>query len=187
MAVSFVANLAPEPKAGDRFIHPGAPTYPRIAEIESTAPPWELRIVIPAGTNVGTALRRALAISGAASGCGRIAGGTLSSLAYHVIVKARDGQKPFVYGAPIECHGDLTLVAATITLGRTVDGTQIIHCHGGFIDLDGRQHGGHVVLDRSVAGAHGLVLRLCLFAQTEFVLRTDHETTFDLLSPMLKG
>jgi len=170
-----------------RFAHPGVPTLPRLIKSESISRSTELRIAIPAYANVGASLRNALLAWGPVSGCGRITAGSLSSLQYHVIIKASDGIKPFVYGSPIKCDGDLTLVTAAITLGRSAAGVQVLHCHGGFIDKAGGQHGGHLALDASFAGEDGLVIRVCLFHEIEYVITPDPETNFDLLTPTQKN
>ncbi|MCY0388975.1 hypothetical protein OVY01_17535 [Robbsia sp. Bb-Pol-6] len=165
------------------FVHPGTPTWPRLIDSESMPRGAELRIVVPAHANVGAALRQALSPRGTVSGCGRVAAGSLSSLQYHVIV-ATAGDAPFGYGSPIKCDGELTLVTAAVTLGRKPDGAQILHCHGGFIDAAGKQHGGHIALDACVAGLDGLVVRVCLFDDIEYVISPDDETRFDLLTPV---
>jgi hypothetical protein len=170
----------------NRFQHPGPPTYPRITEAEAITQSREIRVLIPPHTNAGHGLREALSEFGTVSGCGRIAGGSFSSIDYYVVTKLADSLRPFGYGDAFKCHGELMLVTGTITLGRKADGVQVIHCHGGFVEADGTAHGGHLDLDRSIAGATGLVLRFCLFSEVEFVISPDRETNFDLLTPTKK-
>ncbi|MFM0342356.1 PPC domain-containing DNA-binding protein [Paraburkholderia fungorum] len=100
------------------------------------------------------------------------------------MTKATQGVKPFVYGAPIVCADECTLITAAITIGHRGDGTRILHCHGGFLDSSGNQHGGHIILDETVVADSPMIVRLCLFEQVDLVASPDHETTFDLLLPI---
>jgi hypothetical protein len=176
------------PNAGARYTppvaHPGAAQAPRVLDATTTRSTRELGLTLPAGMRVGPALRALLDRWGAQSGCGRIVGGACARIQYHVMARATDGSRPYVYGAPIVCTGDSTLISAAITIGRRADGSRILHCHGGFVDAHGRQHGGHVILDETLVGGEGLRVRMCLFDGVDFVVSPDTETHFDLLQPV---
>jgi hypothetical protein len=170
-------------RRAERFTHPGTPSDPRIIDVTTTTGMRDLRISLPALTNVGSALHRVLDAYPRSGGCGRIVYGLCSTIHYHVMTKATQGVKPFVYGAPIVCDGESTLITAAITIGHRSDGTRILHCHGGFLDSSGNQHGGHIILDETVVADSPMIVRLCLFEQVDLVSSPDIETTFDLLLP----
>lgn len=166
------------------FAHPGRAEEPRVLDVESSEHTRELNVTLPRGTRVGGALRGLLDRWSASAGCARIMAGACSRIRYHVVIGATQGPRPHVYGPPIEYCGPGTLVGATITIGRGRDGVRILHCHGGFIDAQGQQRGGHVNLDETIAGDAGLQLRLCLFGGIDIVVSHDTETAYDLLQPI---
>lgn len=166
-----------------RFTHPGTACAPRVVDVTTTTGMRDLRISLPALASVGPTLHRILDAYPQSGGCGRIVYGLFSTIQYHVMTKATQGVKPFVYGAPIVCADECTLITAAITIGHRGDGKRILHCHGGFLDSSGNQHGGHILLDETVVADSPMIVRLCLFEQVDLVASTDHETTFDLLLP----
>ncbi len=165
----------------DAARHPGAARAPRIVEATSRGA-REFAIALPDGANVGETLVALLDRMNAASGCARIVSGECRRLQYHTMIRADAGERPYVYGPPIVV-GPATLIDATLTIGRREDGARVLHCHGGFVDPLGAQHGGHVVLERTIAGARGLRAHLCLIDDIDIVATPDDETAFSLLEP----
>lgn len=164
-----------------RFTHPGTPTFPRVVSAEARRAE-ELRVHLPAGSNIGETLCSLMAERGVTSGCGRVLGGSTTHLQYHVIVHADSGDKPFIYGAPIVVDQPALLIAATLTLGRTAAGAPLVHCHGGF-SVGDQIFGGHFALDKTIAGRDGLTVMLSLFDGIEMAVGNDSETHYSLLSP----
>lgn len=169
------------------FAHPGIAQSPRVLDAATRNLTREFNLTLPAGARVGPALRRLLDGWHADAGCGRIVGGSCATIQYHVMEQAAEGSRPYVYGPPIACSGESTVIGAAITIGRRNDGTRILHCHGGFVDADGEHHGGHVILDETVASGDGLHVRLCVFDGIDLVVSPDAETHFDLLQPVRRS
>jgi hypothetical protein len=144
----------------------------------------ELRMTLPPGVNVGAALHALLDSWPRGAGCGRIVGGVCSRIQYHVMGNIKHGPKPYGYGPPITCCGKSTLVTATLTIGHHANGSCILHCHGGFVDQRGVRHGGHLVLEQTIAAGDGICMHLSLFEGVDFMTTTDAETAFDLLQPV---
>ncbi|WP_433692296.1 hypothetical protein [Herbaspirillum seropedicae] len=165
-----------------KFLHAGQPSYPRTLDLEAD-PAEELRITLQAGTLVGPALRRVLARYGQRGGVGRLCGGTARRLHYHRIEQTGDASRPYDYGPPHVLEGVISFVTGAITIGQNADGKVLLHCHSGFIDGDGTLHGGHLLLDTVEVGDDPLILRLCLFSRSAFVVNSDEETHFSLLHP----
>jgi hypothetical protein len=157
---------------------------PRVLDAATPRLTREFNIRLPAGTHVGPALRHLLDGWRAGAGCGRIVGGTCATVRYHMMEHATEGSRPYVYGPPVACNGESTVIGAAITIGHRADGTRILHCHGGFVDAHGGHHGGHVILDETVASGDGLRVRLCVFDDIDLVVSPDAETHFDLLQPV---
>ena len=114
---------------------------------------------------------------------GYICRGSARALQYHVIVAAAEGDRPYIYGAPICESGEATFINGTVNFGRDASGAVLLHCHGGYADTNGALHGGHLILDETVVGAEPLVMHLCLFGQGGFVQGEDEETHYKLLQP----
>ena len=167
------------------FTHPGPADEKRVLWVGTVEPCRDVIISVRPGQNVGASINAALnRIAEKAAGCGRVMSGGFSRVQYHVMTKAREGVKPYVYGTPIVINGESTVISSAINMGHRADASRILHCHGGFIDEMGSQHGGHIILDNSVAGGAGLQIRLALFGSVDFVVSLDEETTFELLQPV---
>lgn len=183
MSTALLAPLRTRPTSvqARRFTHPGTPSLPRLERVQASHTS-ELRLRLEPGTNVGEALIAELTKRGVSSGCGRILSGSTSHLQYHVIIKASGGDKPFIYGPAIVIDEPATLLASTLTLGRTADGLPLVHCHGGFT-VGGSPLGGHFALDKTIVGHGGMTLVLSLFDGVEMVVGPDSETNYSILGP----
>jgi hypothetical protein len=165
--------------------HPGPALAPRVVDVLTPGRAHELRMTLPPGVNVGAALHALLGNWPPSAGCGRIAGGVCSRIQYHVMGDIKPGPKPYGYGPPITCCGASTLVTATLPIGHhRADGSRILHCHGGFVDQHGTRHGGHLVLEQTIAAGDGVCVHLSLFKGVDLITTTDAETAFDLLQPV---
>ncbi|WP_027802704.1 hypothetical protein [Paraburkholderia dilworthii] len=169
------------------FKHPGQVARERIVEARSSQETREILVYVPSGQNVGEAIERVLEKQAPqGSGCGQIPSGGFSEAQYHVMTKARTGIKPYVYGPPVVVYGQSTLITSSINVGRLANDSRILHCHGGFVDECGVQHGGHIILSKCVASSAGLTVRLSMFADVNLVVSADIETTFELLQPVVR-
>ncbi|MFT4063941.1 hypothetical protein [Paraburkholderia sp.] len=165
----------------EAFRHPGAAAYPRVLATVLREP-RELRVEIPSGRNAGAVLRELMTHHGFCGATGRICSGTARGLQYHVIIKAEQGERPYVYGTPY-VERDVVLLHGAVTIGKDRAGSVALHCHGAFVDRDGGLHGGHVILDHLLVGDEPLVLRLCAFAHGGFTQYADDETRYTLFGP----
>ena len=175
-----------EQRAGVRvFIHGGEPQQPRLLDCEVPASE-ELRVVLPLACNVAEGLLKVLAGRRYGSAVGRILCGGAAHLSYHRMVTTQDQQRPYDYGQAVVLDGYITFVSGALTVGRDAAGAPPLHCHAGFPDRDGQQHGAHLVLDRLIVGSEPLVLCLCLFDQVAYQVQPDAETHFNLLHPVFQ-
>jgi len=167
------------------FNHGGEQELPRLLDCEVPLSE-ELRIVLPLATNVGQGLLQALQGRRYSSAVGRILCGGAAHLSYHRMIETDNPARPFDYGAPVQLEGYITFISGAITVGRDAEGKPLLHCHAGFIDREGHQHGGHLILDKLIVGSEPLVVRLCLFDQVAYQVQPDPETHFNLLHPVVK-
>lgn len=180
------SGAAAHKAAAAHFVHSGAPTMPRVVDCVLQQP-RELRVTVPARTNLGGTLRAAIGRFRFGGGVGRICSGTARGLRYHMMVTTGDARRPYGYGDPVDVTDEVGLVSGAITVVRMVGGETLLHCHAGFSDSSGELHGGHVMLDRTWAGSEPVVVRMCLFADGGYVTREDQETHFNLLHPVAGG
>ena len=109
--------------------------------------------------------------------------GDLAVAFYQVAPPDPTGEKVVAYGPPIPLPGGARIVMASITLGRTVDGKPILHCHGVLRDRQGKLYGGHIPTDLCVIGAEGVSAWAGVSKDAGFIVRPDTETGFSLLVP----
>ncbi|KTC48915.1 hypothetical protein AO269_25140 [Pseudomonas putida] len=165
------------------FVHGGPAQQPRRLD-RSVAQGEELRLVLPLACNVGAGVLQALQGRRYGSAVGRILCGGAAHLSYHRMVVTDKPERPYDYGAPVVLDGYITFISGAITVGRDAQNKPLLHCHAGFLDRDGQQHGGHLLLDRLVVGSEKLVIRLCLFDHVAYQSQPDAETHFSLLHPI---
>jgi hypothetical protein len=79
--------------------------------------------------------------------------------------------------------GGARIVMGSATLGRTVEGKPIIHCHGVLCNRQGKLHGGHIPTDLCVIGAEGVPAWAGVSMDAGFIVHPDTETGFSLLVP----
>ena len=173
-------------RAGVRtFIHEGPSLAPRLLDLEVPCCE-ELRIVLPLASNVAAGVLKALDGRRYGSAVGRILCGGAAHLSYHRMIVTDQPERPYDYGQPVVLDGYITFISGAITVGRDARGAPLLHCHAGFLDRDGEQHGGHLVLDKLIVGSEPLTIRLCLFDQVAYQVQPDAETHFNLLHPVRK-
>lgn len=165
------------------FFHSGESERPRHLECEATGGK-ELRIILPLACNVAEGLLKALQDRKFGSAVGRILCGGASHVSYHRMVVTGKIDRPYDYGAPVLLDGYITFISGAITVGRDAKGDVLLHCHAGFLDREGNQHGGHLLLNKVIVGSEKLVIRLCLFDEVAYQSQPDSETTFNLLHPI---
>ena len=167
------------------FIHAGPSLAPRLLDLEVPGSE-EIRIVLPLGSNVGASLLKVLEGRCFASAVGRIVCGGASHLSYHRMIVTDKPERPYDYGQPVVLEGHITFISGAITVGRDVRGAPLLHGHAGFLDSNGEQHGGHLVLDKLIVGSEPMTISLCLFNQVAYQVQPDAETHFNLLHPVLQ-
>lgn len=167
------------------FVHAGEPQGRRLLDLEVQSSN-ELRIVLPLGSNVGAELVAALQGQQFSSAVGRILCGGAGHLSYHRMESTDKLCRPYDYGTPVVLDGYITFISGSIIIGRDTCGELLFHCHAGFIDRNGCQHGGHVLLNQLFVGSENLVIQLCLFDNVTYQLQPDGETHFTLFYPVLQ-
>lgn len=162
--------------------HPGAPSQPRLVALAAEADD-ELRVVLPAGSDLHEGLVSTLRGAGIADAAIRITGGGFASMQYLTGQPDASGARVATYGAPTPLAGPVLLIGASAILGRLEDGKPILHCHAVVADRDGRIHGGHLPPGVCIAGPEGLTAWITVLSGSGFAVRYDAETNYNIFQP----
>lgn len=163
-----------------RVVHPGASRYGRVLTAVSEQSRQAMGVVRE-GETLQAGVKRLFAAAGASAGGFRLVGGRLSEAFYHVANPRDDSVRAVEYGAPIHIEGGASVIAASGSFGPSVSGDPLLHLHGALADGEGHAHGGHLNVERSVAGAGGV--RVHLMMGSGFRQAADPETRFSTFFP----
>jgi predicted DNA-binding protein with PD1-like motif len=159
---------------------PGPPAPERIQWVEARGRAFSF--TLEAGLPLLEAARRGFAREGFAGGTLNIKGGALGPFAYVMPALSKTGEHAAFYSDIFRPDGVTRLKLATMTLGER-DGAPFFHCHGLWLEPDGRAGGGHILPEETVvaepfaADAFGL-------EGAVFTAEPDAETNFKLFGPV---
>ena len=171
------AQPLPRPRT---LVHPG-PVGPIRIEHRHANLGRHFRLGLQPGRTLHDAIVESLLGLGVRSASMTLLGGRLSTLLYCVALPDPTGERVANYTRPIDV-GAATLVFGNATLGWNGRGEPLVHCHATFVCDDGQVRGGHIVVDRSVAGASIPVLATSLDG-IELRITHDDETHMPLMRP----
>jgi predicted DNA-binding protein with PD1-like motif len=161
---------------------PGPVSQPRLVALPAEAA-QELRVVLPAGSDLHQGLVSTLRDAGITDAAIRITGGSFASMQYLTGQPDASGARVATYGAPTLLAGPVLLIGASAILGRLENGDPILHCHAVVADRDGRTHGGHLPPGECIAGPEGLTAWVTVLAGGGFAVGYDAETNYQIFQP----
>ncbi|WP_292022248.1 MULTISPECIES: PCC domain-containing protein [unclassified Brevundimonas] len=164
-----------------RVVHPGTSRFGRVMTASGDQSRQSLGS-IREGETLQAGIERLFAALGESFGGFRLIGGRLSQAHYHVAKPRADSERAVEYGAAIQIEGGAAVVAASGSFGPSVSGAPLLHLHGALADDQGRGHGGHLNVDRCVAGPGGV--RVHLMTGSGFRQAADPETRFSTFFPV---
>ena len=159
---------------------PGPPAPERIQWVAARGRAFSF--TLEAGLPLLEAARRGFAREGFSGGTLNIRGGALGPFAYVMPALSKTGEHAAFYSDIFRPAGATRLKLATMTLGER-DGAPFFHCHGLWLEADGRAGGGHILPEETVvaepfeADAFGL-------DGAVFTAEPDPETNFKLFGPV---
>lgn len=163
------------------LIHPGRFNPVRIQSLVSTTA-RHVRLQLQPGLSLFDALVGPLAAIGITSASTTILGGFFDTLSYCVAPPDPSGRAVIAYTRPIAA-GRAFLVFGNATLGKSLDGAPLVHCHAAIRTGDGAMMGGHILTEHSIVGP--VPIPVLVTSLDEFELRQafDPETNIPLLQP----
>jgi len=136
---------------------------------------------LEAGMNLRDAISIPLARAGLDGGTVRFANLPVSPLHFLMPALAVDDQHAAFYSAPQAMEEGTVIEYACATAGRK-EGEPFVHCHGIWRGRDGHRQGGHLMMEKTVAGASTPAQAWGLHDAT-MATRYDPETNFTLFYP----
>jgi predicted DNA-binding protein with PD1-like motif len=159
---------------------PGPPAPERIQWVEARGRAFSF--TLEAGLPLLEAARRGFASQGFAGGVLNIKGGALGPFAYVMPALSKTGEHAAFYSDIFRPAGVTRLKLATMTLGER-DGAPFFHCHGLWLEADGRAGGGHILPEETVV-AEPIEADVFGLDGAVFTAEPDPETNFKLFGPV---
>jgi predicted DNA-binding protein with PD1-like motif len=163
-----------------RIVQPGPVAAQRIQSVEARGRAFSF--TLQAGLPLLEAARRGFAAQGFAGGVLNIKRGALGPFAYVMPALSRTPDNAAFYSDTFRPPGVVRLGMAAMTLGRR-DGAPFFHCHGLWLEADGRAGGGHILPEATVVAEPFEVDAFGLDGAV-FAAEPDPETNFTLFGPV---
>lgn len=163
-----------------RITQPGLPTPERIQWVEARG--RNFCFTMEAGIPLLEAARRGFAAQGFAGGTLNIKSGALGPFAYVMPALSRTGEHAAFYSKTFRPEGQTWLKQGTMTLGER-DDAPFFHCHGFWLEANGRVNAGHILPEETVVAEPFEVEALGIDGAV-FKADLDPETNFKLFGPI---
>lgn len=164
------------------LIHPGAFNPVRIQHRHSSSA-RHMRLQLQPGVSLFDGLVAPLASLGVKSASTTILGGSFESLEYCVAPRDPTNQAVVAYSAPINA-GHAYLVFGNATLGRSMKGSPLVHCHAVIVTQDGQTRGGHILTESAIVGPSPISVLVTSLDGFELRVAFDAETNISLIQPV---
>ena len=159
---------------------PGAPVIERIQWVEARGRAFSF--TLEAGLPLLEAARRGFAAEGFAGGVLNFTTGTLGPFGYVMPALSKTGENAAFYSDTYRPAGVTRTRLGSMTLGVR-DGAPFFHCHGLWIEADGKDSGGHMLPDETII-AEPFEARAFGVDGAMFIAEPDPETNFKLFGPV---
>ncbi|HZC96659.1 MAG TPA: DUF296 domain-containing protein [Bradyrhizobium sp.] len=163
-----------------RVAQPGPPALTRVQWVEARGRAFSF--TLQTGLPLLEAARRGFAAEGFAGGTLNIAAGALGPFAYVMPALSKTGENAAFYSDIFRPAGITRLKLAAMTLGVR-DGAPFFHCHGLWLEADGRFNGGHMLPEETVV-AEPFAVEAFGIDGAIFAAEPDPETNFKLFGPV---
>ena len=165
-----------------RLVQPGPVSAERIESFACGG--RELTFRLEAGVSLNRALTAPLVAAGMQAGALTFSGGVLAPFVYVVPAQPTDALHVAYFSAP-RMPGRGEVMLANATFGWR-DGEPFVHCHGTWMEPDGRLHGGHMMPHETFI-QEGAEVRGWGTPDVRIAAEPDPETNFPLFRPLSVG
>jgi hypothetical protein len=113
-------------------------------------------------------------------------GGIFNRLYYCLAPPDPSGKSVVAYTAPID-GGQAFMIFGNATLGKSAQGTPLVHCHAAIRTAAGLVKGGHILASQSIVGPAPIAVLVTSLDDFELRVCYDPETNLSLLQPQQEG
>lgn len=156
--------------------------------IKSVASPFgrHIRLLLEPGKSMYDAIVQPLAALGIHDASTTILGGAFADIYYCVAVPDPDKRTVIVYSKPRHA-GRAFMIFGNATLGRSIEGKPLVHCHAVVRTESGEVMGGHIVIETAIVGPKPIPVLVTSLEGIELRQAFDEETCIPLFQPMEAG
>jgi predicted DNA-binding protein with PD1-like motif len=140
------------------------------------------RLALQPGRSLFEALVRPLAEQGVENASTTILGGSFTQLHYCVAPPDPSGQAVIAYTRPIDA-GAAFMIFGNATIGKSMDGAPLVHCHAAIRTHSGEVKGGHILTETCIVGRDPISVLVTSLDAFELRQAFDPETNIPLLRP----
>ena len=163
------------------LVHPGPFNPVRIQSLRS-ASARHVRLLLQPGRTLYEALVEPLAAIGITSASTTILGGYFDQVEYCVAIPDPSRRALITYSAPVSV-GRGYMVFGNATLGFSLQGTPLVHCHATLRTDTGAVKGGHILTETCVISGPPIPVLVTSLDGFELRQTFDPETNIPLLQP----
>lgn len=163
------------------LVHPGRFNPVRIHSLHAPSA-RHVRLALRPGLTLYEALVQPLAAIGIHNASTTILGGYCEQMQYCVAPPDPTGRAVIAYSAPIDA-GAAYIVFGNATLGRSMTGDPLVHCHAAIRTASGAVKGGHILTERCIIGPVPIPVLVTALDGFELRQAYDPETNIPLLQP----
>ncbi len=153
--------------------------------IKSVASPFgrHIRLLLQPGLSLYDAIVKPLASLNIRDASTTILGGAFENLDYCVAIPDPAKRTVIAYSNPRHA-GHAYMVFGNATLGRSIEGKPLVHCHAVVRTEYGEVMGGHVVTESAIVGPKPISVLVTSLEGLELCQALDEETGIPLFQPV---
>jgi predicted DNA-binding protein with PD1-like motif len=163
------------------LIHPGRFNPVRIQSLRSVSG-RHIRLALLPGASLFNGLVKPLAEIGITNASTTILGGYFEGLQYCVAPPDPSGQAVIAYSKPINA-GRTYMIFGNATLGISMKGQPLMHCHATICTESGEVKGGHILTESCIVSRDPILVLVTSLDGFELRQAYDPETNIPLLQP----
>ncbi|HEX2136223.1 MAG TPA: DUF296 domain-containing protein [Microvirga sp.] len=163
------------------LIHPGRFNPIRIQSLRSLGA-RHVRLALMPGVSLFDGLVKPLTEIGITSASTTILGGYFEELQYCVAPPDPSGQAVIAYTKPIHA-GRAYMIFGNATLGKSMKGSPLVHCHAAIRTESGEVKGGHILTESCIVSRDPIPVLVTSLDEFELRQAYDPETNIPLLQP----
>jgi len=164
------------------FKHPGRPGPVRI-QSENSLQARHFRLKLQPGISLFEAIVEPLRAVGVASASLTIFDGVFENLEYCVAPPDPKKQAVIAYSRPIMA-GRTRMIFGNATVGESMDGKPLVHCHAAIRTANGQIKGGHIISESCIIGGKLIFALVTSLDGFKLAQSFDPETNIALLQPV---